>query len=491
MNMTALMKRHLGLFFLFVFLLAIVGCPKPLAKPETPWGPELALKDVVYTCSTTVAEPAGSEVAFQFDWGDGIRSEWSDWVGVGEVFADTHTYTQPGDIKITARVKSRKGKISNWSEPLEIYVSPGEGTVWWRFGYFDPEDPEDSADFSTHTFAIGQDGRVYIGSSDICALLCRNQRGARVWEFVDVEEEEFSSAPVIGDDGTIYVGTEGGRFYALTSSGTVKASTSFRSPVICPPALGIDGTVFVQTEDDTLFALDPVNLNRRWHFYHRGGGQSPVVGSDGTVYVSEDDTLFALDPSNGSVKWQFGMRQSLTAPPAIDSRRNCLYLVDEDGWLVSVNLGVGNENWRVFIGSDASGPVIGEGETIYLTGSGRLWAVTQEGAIAWEWIPAVAEELSMPAVSSGGVIYFLAFCSVVSGAADSLYAVNINGTKRWAVGLGVGTPGEFNSCPKIDNAGLVYIGSGYRAWCVVGKGGPANSSWPMYQGDMCNSGRVR
>ncbi len=490
MNMEA-DERKFEILFLLLFLLTVAGCPKPPVRPERPWGPALALKNFVYSCSTSVAEPAGGEVAFQFDWGDGTRSGWSNWIEVGRVFGDTHTYTQLGDMQITVRVKNRQGKVSDWSEPLEIYVSPGEGTVWWRFGYFDPEDPEDSADFSTHTFAIGQDGRVYIGSSDICALLCRNQRGARIWEFVDVEEDEFCLAPVIGDDGTIYVGTDGGRFYALNSSGTVRASTSFRSPVVFPPALGIDGTVFVQTEDDTFFALDPVSLNRRWYFYHRGGGQSPVVGTDGTVYISEDDTLFALDPGNGSIKWQFGMRQALTAPPTIDSRRGYIYTVDEDGWLVCLNLENGSENWRAWIGTDVSAPVIGEDGTIYLTGNGRLWALTPAGSILWEWTPAESEALSMPAVSSEGVIYFLAFSSVLPGAVDSLYAVNVDGTRRWAVGLGAGTAGEFNSCPKIDDAGLVYIGSGYRAWCVIGKGGPANSPWPMYQGDVRNSGRVR
>ena len=47
------------------------------------------------------------------------------------------------------------------------------------------------------------------------------------------------------------------------------------------------------------------------------------------------------------------------------------------------------------------------------------------------------------------------------------------------------------SAPKVDGNGLIYVCSGYRAWCVVGIGGPAPSAWPMAFRDIRNSGRAR
>ncbi|MCX7732821.1 MAG: PQQ-binding-like beta-propeller repeat protein [candidate division WOR-3 bacterium] len=487
------MHTRSGMLMLIIAgLLIFTGCPKPPLQPETPRGSEIVFQNTVYSCTTVTSDPAGLKVAYQFDWGDGVRSEWSSWVEGGTPYADTHTYVQSGEVSIMVRAKNTKGKISSWSEPLVVNVSPGEGNVLWKFGYYDSEEPEDSADFTNHTFAIGPEGQIYIGSGDICALLCRKANGARRWEFIDPEEEEFSSAPAIAEDGTIYAGTEGGKFYALAPSGTTKWEIDFRSAILTPPAIGTDGTVYIQPEDDTVYAVDPANGARKWTFYAGGGVRSPVVGADGTVYISQDDTLFALDPANGSIKWRYGMRQAIAVSPAVDVSRNVLYVVDEDGWLASVNLADGSENWQVWISGDATAPVIDETGRVYITGGGRLYAINPaNGAIEWDWVAPVSEEMTMPAVSSEGVIYFLVFSSAVTGATDTLYAVNRDGSRRWAVGLASGTPLDFVSAPKIDSQGLVYIGNGTRAWCVVGKGGPAASSWPMFQSDIRNSGRAR
>jgi len=478
---------------LTVCLFFLTGCPKPPFEPERPTGPAVGFKDVVLACTTSTTDPSGGEVAFQFDWGDNCRSEWSDWLPSGSSYADTHTYTQTGEMAVKARAKNRRGRVSKWSEPLLLQISPGEGGIFWKFGYPDPEEPEDSADFTIRTFGIGPEGQIYITSSEIPALLCRNAKGGRRWEFIDADEDEFSIAPTIGEDGTIYVGTEGGRFYALNPSGTIKWQTAFSTGVVTPAALAGDGTLFIQTEDDTVFALDGTNGNRKWFFYTGGGTQPPVIGPDGTVFVAQDDSLFALDPGSGGVKWRYGMKQTVASPPAIDASRNVIYAVDEDGWLVSLQLIDGRLNWETNVGSTPSGPVIGADGTVYLTVISALLAIDPEnGGLRWDFIPALTgEDLSMPAVSSEGIVYFLVISSGAAGEVDSLYAVNRDGSRRWATGLAVGAPGDFISAPKIDNAGFIYIGDGTRAWCVVGKGGPAASSWPMYQGDVRNSGRAR
>ncbi|MEO0004794.1 MAG: PQQ-binding-like beta-propeller repeat protein [candidate division WOR-3 bacterium] len=478
--------------FTFICLFFLLGCPKPPLVPETPRGPTVGFKDVTLACTTSTTDPGGSEVSFQFDWGDNTRTEWSDWVAGGFAYVDTHTYTQTGEMKVRARAKNRKGRVSGWSQELTITISPGEGGVFWKFGYPDPEDPEDSADFTAHTFGIGPEGQIYIGSGEIPALLCRKANGARRWEFIDVDEDEFAIAPTIGEDGTIYVGTEGGRFYALNPSGTIKWQKTFSAGIITPAALG-GGTIFLQTEDDSVFAIDAVTGERKWGFYAGGGIQAPVIGPDGTVFVSQEDTLFALDPGSGGVKWRYGMKGTVTVSPAIDVTRGALYVVDEDGWFVSLNLTDGSLNWETNVGSTPSFPVIGGDGTIYLTVVSALLALDpQNGGVKWDFIPPLqSEDLSMPAVSSEGIIYFLVISSGTTGEVDSLYAVNSDGSRRWATGLRLGSPGDFISAPKIDNSGLIYIGDGTSAFCIVGKGGPAPSSWPMFQGDIRNSGRAR
>ncbi len=492
------MRNRLGIICRIAALASVclfshLGCPKPPLIPETPRGPAVGFRDIVLACTTSTTDPAGGEISFQFDWGDNTRSEWSDWVAGGVAYVDTHTYTQTGEMKVKARAKNLKSKVSNWSQELTITISPGEGEVLWKFGFPDPEEPGDSADFTSHTFGIGPEGQVYIATSEIYALMCRNAKGGRRWEFIDIDEDEFASAPTIAEDGTIYTGTEGGRFYALNPSGTIKWQTAFSSGIATPAALGADGTIFIQTEDDSVFAIEGTNGNRKWGFYAGGGIEAPVIGPDGTVFVSQDDTLFALDPVFGGIKWRYGMKQTIVVSPAIDVSRNVIYVVDDNGWLVSLNLNDGSLNWEINVGSSPSSPIIDADGTVYLTVASALLALDpQNGILKWDFIPSLqSEDLSMPAVSSDGIVYFVVISSGAAGEVDSLYTVNSDGSRRWATGLAIGSPGDFISAPKIDNNGLIYIGDGTRAWCVVGKGGPSPSSWPMYQGDIRNSGRAR
>lgn len=365
-----------------------------------------------------------------------------------------------------------------------------EGDVLWKFFYSDPEDPEELASFSNSIFAIGPNGEIYIPAAEIPALLARNSNGGRRWEFIDPEEDEFAMAAVIGDDGTIYIGTGGEKFYALTTSGTVKCSTRFTSQIVVSPALGADGTVFLQTDDDTLFALDPGTGNRKWSFYAGGGKHPPVIGPDGTVFTPQEESLFALDPNSGSVKWRCGVRQTILSSPAMDVNRGLVYLVDDDGWLTAVKVADGGSKWEMRIGEDLSSAVIDGDGTIYLTAAGRLVAINPDERVEkWEFSLPKEFLLSMPAVSKEGVVYFLA---VAEEKVDSLFAINASdGTRRWATPLGIGEGGhEWGPAPKIDAEGYIYVGSGNYAWCIMGKGGPAVSSWPMFQGDTRNSGRV-
>ena len=64
------------------------------------------------------------------------------------------------------------------------------------------------------------------------------------------------------------------------------------------PAIGPDGTVYVGSEDNKLYAINGKTGVKLWefetgHYVH----SYPAFGSDGTVYVGSDDTkLYASRP---------------------------------------------------------------------------------------------------------------------------------------------------------------------------------------------------
>jgi len=207
--------------------------------------------------------------------------------------------------------------------------------------------------------AVSADGsRIYVGSQD-GKLYALGRDGSELWSFetgaFGVIDGAIFASPTIAADGTVYVtGLYDPNLYALDpNDGSVKWACRFdsngwpfASPVVAP-----DGTIY-QTllYDPYLYAIDEndgnilwaTNLSEvttegdpeietwsysRWFepYYHEGGqcdlvveqfkyrnarynvGNSgvsePVIGADGTIFVSFDDPwLRAVEP-NGSIKW--------------------------------------------------------------------------------------------------------------------------------------------------------------------------------------------
>ena len=65
----------------------------------------------------------------------------------------------------------------------------------------------------------------------------------------------------------------------------------------CPPAIGTDGTVYIGSEDNKVYALDGASGAKKWEFVTGGDvHSSPAIGADGTVYIgSKDKKIYALD----------------------------------------------------------------------------------------------------------------------------------------------------------------------------------------------------
>ncbi len=143
------------------------------------------------------------------------------------------------------------------------------------------------------------------------------------------------ASPSIGPDGTIYVaGLYDPNLYALDpADGSVKWACNF---VLYPedasdpdgprtagwpftsPVVGADGTIYLTLlYDSHLYAIEPADGTIRWSLDlldlpagetietdpYADGWSEPVIGPDGTIYVSLDDPyLRAVDP-NGSIRW--------------------------------------------------------------------------------------------------------------------------------------------------------------------------------------------
>ena len=488
-------RRLLPILLIALAALLVGACGKAPLVPDAPKGSTQWLRNVAMACTTSTTDASGAQVSYQFDWGDGSKSQWSQFLDGGVAFNDTHSYKSLGSFAIRARAKNTK-KASGWSAPLNVTVVPGEGVVAWSIGFTDPAEPTDSADFNVNSFAIGPNNTAYVTSSVIGAVIARNPSGSIAWTFYTPDLDEFTAAPLLADDGTVLVGCSNEFIYALNSNGTVKWADSVGGQVNATGALGADSTAYFQTADSMVIALRP-DGSTRWTFFSQGGNSAPVVGADGTVYaVNQNGSVYALDPSNGSPKWTYNLNFPSIQAPAIDPSRNLMYVVTDVGVLQAIDLINGTGGIQYNAGSDASGPVVGADGTIYVGGDGKLTAINPDGTAKWVFTPALSGVVSTPAITVDGYVYVLVNAGkkrLALQAADSLYAVNADGTRRWACGLGEGLsdPAYPLSAPKVDASGFIYIGDGYRAWCVAGVSAPAESIWPMIHHDAQNTGRAR
>ena len=76
--------------------------------------------------------------------------------------------------------------------------------------------------------AIGSDGTVYVGSNDKKLYAINGKSGVKLWEFNT--GGYVDSSPAIGSDGTVYVGSYDGKLYAIKtdSKGLAKSPWPMR-----------------------------------------------------------------------------------------------------------------------------------------------------------------------------------------------------------------------------------------------------------------------
>jgi len=186
------------------------------------------------------------------------------------------------------------------------------------------------------------------------------------------------SLPAIGIDGTIYVGTNMGKLYAVNPDGTFKWSfTTGLGILLSSSAIGIDGTIYVASLGGNLYALNPDGTLKWSYVFEAGIYSSPAIGAEGTIYMGAAFGRIHAINSDGTRKWVFTANDSLlrhaSSPaigkdgsyPAIDSDGKIywgtdsgrLYTINSDGMLIdSVRIS------PPFLDP----PIIGSDKTIYV-----------------------------------------------------------------------------------------------------------------------------
>jgi len=268
----------------------------------------------------------------------------------------------------------------------------------------------------------------------------------------------IASSPVIGADGTIYIGSVDKNLYALYPNGTKKWSFNSGYQIGYTPAIDVDGTIYLVCSN-RLYALYPNGIEK-WNYTPENGkgiGTSPAIGDDGTVYIGTfsysnfiNSTLCALTP-DGTLKWNCTVGRMLISTPAIGSD-GTIYLGTQDNHLYAVYPN-GTQRWNFTAsGMIISSPAIGSDGTIYFgCEDSDVYAINPDGTLKWKYLTGNITD-SSPAIANDGTIYVLSQDKF-------LYALTPSGNMKWKYSIYNGTQPILMSSPAIGSDGTVYVGS--------------------------------
>ncbi len=292
---------------------------------------------------------------------------------------------------------------------------------------------------------IGADGTIYIGSTDHY-LYAVDKNGKIKWQFE--AHSAIYSTPAIGQDGGICFSDESGRLYYLNKTGTKRWETKPVGITKSSPVIRPDGTIVAGAHNNYVYALSESG-EVLWKYKPTTGiiVSSPAVAQDGTIYVSSLDHHVYAFTKHGSLKWKFLAGYQISSSPAV-GMDGTVYFGCKDYYLYAVTAH-GTLKWKFKTGGviDCSTPAIDDARNAVYIGSkdGYLYSIKTDGTINWKFKTSGAI-YSSPVVSSEGTIFI--------GSKDGyIYAVNPDGSLKWKFK----TDNTITSSPVIDKDGVVYV----------------------------------
>jgi outer membrane protein assembly factor BamB len=305
-------------------------------------------------------------------------------------------------------------------------------------------------------------------------------RGGRPWSFAT--GRGIFSTPVIGGDGTVYVGSADGNFYAVAASGRLRWRLRTGGIIDAAAAIGRyrpglgTAPITIGSGDERLYHLrsDPRPMPRKRRILWRFRPTLPpvpgqlvswwegnvAIGPGGTIYAGNTGgAAYAIDPG-GELRWVAPRGNSVWTTPAFgqgaEAGNSFWGSVDLNAFSLDA---AGAERWQTFTpGYVISSPALGSDGTVYVGSfDHNLYALDPDtGAVRWT-LRTDAHLYSSPALADTDGVTTAIYIASADG---QVYAVDPSGHLLWRYDTG----DAVRSSPVVGRAPngrgrIVYVGS--------------------------------
>ncbi|MGH7286190.1 MAG: PQQ-binding-like beta-propeller repeat protein [Polyangiaceae bacterium] len=194
-------------------------------------------------------------------------------------------------------------------------------------------------------------------------------------------EAQVTSSP---DGTTLYATTLSGSLVALArADGKVRWRADLGGRSYTTPCVADDGTIYVGSDAKKFFAVSPLGAIL-WTLETSGDADTaPAIAKNGSILFAAGKEL--LDArKGGDVAWRFSAKDKIFTAPAI-ADDGTIYFGSQDDHAYALT-SAGAQKWAVALGADVDGaPVIGDDGAIFFgDDADELVRIEQDGRVAWK-----------------------------------------------------------------------------------------------------------